>query len=67
MYQLFFYKNYVIFLMFRSFPGCSRMFRVPGFIDVPNIQLSDLLKLQEKKIETSLKMWVTYSPLTTAT
>ena len=45
-----------IILVFRDVPGCSRMFRVPGFIDVPNIQLSELFKVIRKKIETSLKM-----------
>ena len=57
--QLFFYKkyfNFLIFLVFRDVPGCSRMFRVPGFIEVPNIQLSELTKVIRKKIETSLKM-----------
>ena len=48
----FFYKNYLnflIFLVFRDAPGCSSMFRVPGFIDVPNIQLSELFKVIRKK------------------
>ena len=52
MYHLFFYKNYVNFLLFLVFPGCSGMFknfRVPGFIDVPNIQLSELFKVIRKK------------------
>ena len=29
----FFHENYFYFLMFRDIPGCSGMFRVPGFID----------------------------------
>ena len=48
----FFYKNYfnfLIFLVFRDAPGCSSMFLVPGFIDVPNIQLSELFKVIGKK------------------
>ena len=53
MYHLFFYKNYFNFLLFLVFPpGCSGMFknfRVPGFIDVPNIQLSELFKVIRKK------------------
>ena len=52
MYHLFFYKNYFNVLLFLVFPGCSGMFknfRVPGFIDVPNIQLSELFKVIRKK------------------
>ena len=60
MHQLFFYKNYfnfLIFLVFRDVLGCSRMFLVPGFIDVPNIQFSELFnRVIRKKIETGLKM-----------
>ena len=50
--NFFFYKNYfnfLIFLVFRDAPGCSSMFLVPGFIDVPNIQLSELFKVIGKK------------------
>ena len=32
---LFFHKNYTYFFVFRDFPGCTVMFRVPGFIDGP--------------------------------
>ena len=31
----FFHKNYIYFFVFRNFPGCTVMFRVPGFIDGP--------------------------------
>ena len=50
--SLIFFKNYFNFLLFLVFPGCSGMFknfRVPGFIDVPNIQLSELFKVIRKK------------------
>ena len=29
----FFHESYFYFFMFRDIPGCSGMFRVPGFID----------------------------------
>ena len=32
---LFFHKNYTYFFVFWDFPGCTVMFRVPGFIDGP--------------------------------
>ena len=32
---LFFHKNYTYFFVFRDLPGCTVMFRVPGFIDGP--------------------------------
>ena len=32
-YYNFFYENYFYFFMSRDAPGCSGMFRVPGFID----------------------------------
>ena len=32
-YYFFFHENYFYFFMFRDIPGCSGMFRVPGFID----------------------------------
>ena len=45
---LLFYVS-IIFLVFQDVPGCSRMFRVPGFIDVPNIQLPELFKVIRKR------------------
>ena len=32
-YYIFFHENYFYYFMFRDVPGCSGMFRVPGFID----------------------------------
>ena len=32
-FYFFFHENYFYFFMFRDIPGCSGMFRVPGFID----------------------------------
>ena len=32
-YLIIFHKKYFNFFMFRDVPGCSEMFRVPGFID----------------------------------
>ena len=32
---LFFHKNYTYFFVFRDFPGCTVMFRVPGSTDGP--------------------------------
>ena len=33
LFFFFFHENYFYFFMFRDIPGCSGMFRVPGFID----------------------------------
>ena len=33
LFYFFFHENYFYFFMFRDIPGCSGMFRVPGFID----------------------------------
>ena len=33
LFFFFFHENYFYFFMFRDVPGCSGMFRVPGFID----------------------------------
>ena len=34
----FFHENYFYFFMFRDVPGCSGMFRVPGFIDALKVK-----------------------------
>ena len=37
-YYIFFHENYFYFFMFRDVPGCSGMFRVPGFIDALKVK-----------------------------
>ena len=52
MYRLVFYKNYFNFLMFRSFPGSSGMFKnVPssGFYRRPKYSVVKLFKVIRKK------------------